>query len=181
MDVPFLDNHVPEVDADPEYDPLILGRFGIALGHPVLDGDRASDGLHDAREFQEQPVTGRLDDAAFVLGDFRIDEFAAMGTKARECAGFVLAHEAAVTGDIGGEDGRKPALYPLSAYYALRCGGVAERAQPGLSLCGSRMTANGIIRRGTRHGGVRFPPYSRGGPSSQGSPTAIVSASAKLC
>jgi hypothetical protein len=50
-----------------------------------------------------------------VLGDFWIDEFAAMGTKARECAGFVLTHEAAVTGDIGGENGRKTTLYPLPA------------------------------------------------------------------
>jgi len=116
-----------------------------------------------------------------VLSDFRIDEFAAMGSEPRKSAGFILAHEAAVSRHICGENRRKPTLYPLSAQYALRCGVVGNSAQPGLSLCRSRMTANGIIRRGTRHGGVRFPSYCRGGPSSQGCPTAIVSASVKLC
>src|SRR5205814_8794512 len=43
-------------------------------------------------------------------------EFAAMGTKARDCAGLILAHKTAVTGHIGGENGRKPALYPLPAH-----------------------------------------------------------------
>jgi len=43
-----------------------------------------------------------------------------MGSEPSESAGFVLTHEAAVAGDIGGENGRKPALYPLPAQYALR-------------------------------------------------------------
>jgi hypothetical protein len=41
-----------------------------------------------------------------LLGDFKIDQFAAMGSAAREGARLILAHETAVTGDIGGEDGR---------------------------------------------------------------------------
>jgi hypothetical protein len=43
-----------------------------------------------------------------------------MGSEPREGAGFILAHETAVTGDIGGEDSRQPALYPLSAQDILR-------------------------------------------------------------
>ena len=42
-----------------------------------------------------------------------------MGSEVRESAGLVLAHKAAITGDIGGEDSRKPALYPLPTQYAL--------------------------------------------------------------
>jgi hypothetical protein len=38
-----------------------------------------------------------------------------MGSEASQSAGFVLTHEAAVAGDIGGEDGREPAINPLSA------------------------------------------------------------------
>src|SRR5205085_8641855 len=68
-----------------------------------------------ARELDQDAVAGRLDDAALVLGDLWVDQFAAMGSKPRESAGFVLAHHAAVAGDIGGENGRKPALDPLSA------------------------------------------------------------------
>ena len=50
-----------------------------------------------------------------MFGDFWIDEFAAVCSKPSERAGLVLAHEAAVAGDIGGEDGREPAIDPLSA------------------------------------------------------------------
>jgi hypothetical protein len=37
-----------------------------------------------------------------MLGDFKIDQFAAMGSELRESAGFVLPHEAAISGYIGG-------------------------------------------------------------------------------
>ena len=47
--------------------------------------------------------------------DLRVNEFAAMGSEPSKRAGFVLPHKAAVTGDIGGKDGRKSALYPLRA------------------------------------------------------------------
>jgi hypothetical protein len=38
-----------------------------------------------------------------------------MRSEPGEGAGLVLSHEAAISGDIGGEDGREPALDPLSA------------------------------------------------------------------
>ena len=38
-----------------------------------------------------------------------------MGSEPCECAGFVLTHEAAISGDVGGENGREPAFHPLSA------------------------------------------------------------------
>ena len=50
----------------------------------------------------QQAVAGRLYDPAPVLGDFKIDQFAAMGSEAREVARLILAHETAVTGDMGG-------------------------------------------------------------------------------
>src|SRR5262249_44141855 len=96
-------------------DPLILGRPRIALGHATLDGDRTGDGLNDARELDEDAITGCLDDAALVFGNLGVDEFAAMCSEPCESAGFVLSHKAAISGDIGGENGREPALDPLSA------------------------------------------------------------------
>jgi hypothetical protein len=51
-----------------------------------------------------------------VFGYFRVDEFAAMTSEPRKSARLILTHKAAVTGDIGGENGRKPALYPLPAH-----------------------------------------------------------------
>ena len=38
-----------------------------------------------------------------------------MRAQPRQRAGLVLAHQSAIAGDIGGEDGREPALDPLSA------------------------------------------------------------------
>jgi hypothetical protein len=87
------------------------------IGHPALHGNRARDGLNDAWEFDKEAVSGRLYDPTLVFSDFRINEFAAMGSEAREGAGLVLSHEAAVTSDIGGKNRRKPALYPLPAQW----------------------------------------------------------------
>ena len=50
-----------------------------------------------------------------MLGDLGVDEFAAMASEPRESASLVLSHEARITGDIGGENGRKTPLDPLSA------------------------------------------------------------------
>ena len=50
---------------------------------------------------------------------FGIDQFAAMRSEPCEGAGFVLTHEPAVSGDIGGENGREPAFDPLSAQWLL--------------------------------------------------------------
>ena len=49
-----------------------------------------------------------------MLGDLRVDEFAAMGSQTSQCASLILSHEAAVTDDIGGEYGREPTFDPLS-------------------------------------------------------------------
>lgn len=64
-------------------------------------------------EFDEDAITGCLDDAALVFGNRGVDEFAAMGSEPCESAGFVLTHEAAISGDIGGENSREPEFDPL--------------------------------------------------------------------
>ena len=90
VDVAVFDNDVAEVHSDPEGDPLFFRCPGIAFGHPTLEGDRTGDGLNDAREFDEDAITGCLDDAALVFGNLGVDEFAAMGSEPCESAGFVL-------------------------------------------------------------------------------------------
>src|ERR1051325_5661252 len=115
VDVAVLDDHIAEIYADTEDDPPVLGHLHIALGHPLLRRDGTGHGLNHAWELDQDAISGRLDDAALVLGDLRVDQFAAMGAQPRQRAGFVLAHEAAIAGDIGGKNGREPALDPLSA------------------------------------------------------------------
>src|SRR5207253_161432 len=87
----------------------------IALPHPSLHHDCTRDRLNDAREFAEDAITGRLHDTALVFRYFGLDQFAAMGSEPCQGAGLVLSHESAITGYIGGEDGRESALDPLSA------------------------------------------------------------------
>jgi hypothetical protein len=67
-DVLVLDDHVAEIDPDPEPDPAVLGHTGFAIDHRALHLGGTADGVHDAGEFYQHPVAGRLDDAAGMLG-----------------------------------------------------------------------------------------------------------------
>src|SRR3954451_8654983 len=101
MDVLTLDDDVAQIDPYAEYDPLILRGRDVALGHPTLHRSRAGNRLDHTCELDQKAVAGRFDNATLVLGDLGINEFAAMGTKPGERAGFVLSHKAAISGDIG--------------------------------------------------------------------------------
>src|SRR5207248_3328093 len=59
-DVMLLNDHVAKVHSDAECDAFVLGRFGIALGHPALDLHGAAHRINDAWEFSEQAVAGIL-------------------------------------------------------------------------------------------------------------------------
>ena len=107
---------------------------GISLAHSTLHRDRAGDGLNDTRKFDQDAVAGRFDDAAFVLGDFRIDEFAAMRSEPSQRASLVLAHQPRVAGDIGGEDGGEPALDALSAHSDFSQGATTARIRTTMRL-----------------------------------------------
>jgi hypothetical protein len=115
MDVVAIDDDVAEINAHAKYDRLVFGLPFIASHHPALHRDCTGDRLHDAWEFDEDAIAGRFDDPAFVFGDFRIDQFTTVAPKPGKDTSFVLSHEAAVTDDIGGKNGREPAFDPLSA------------------------------------------------------------------
>src|SRR5215471_12272529 len=67
-DVVPLDDDVADVDADAEGDAPILGQLGGAASHRHLDLDRTAHRIHHARELQEQPVAGGLDDPPSMAG-----------------------------------------------------------------------------------------------------------------
>jgi len=110
------DDDVAQIDPDTEYDPLPLGRHRVALGHPTLHRNRAGDGLYDAREFDQDTVAGGFDDAAFVLGNLCIDEFAAVLFESRQCAGLIVTHEPGITDNICCKNGGKFALYRMDGH-----------------------------------------------------------------
>ena len=79
-DVAVLDDHVAEVDADPELDPARRRNVRVAPRHSSLDFGGALHGVGDALEFHQHAVAGGLDDAALVLGDGGIEELDAGGS-----------------------------------------------------------------------------------------------------
>ena len=52
----------------------------------------AGDCLNDTREHDQDTVASRLDDAALVFSDLRVDQLAAMDTQACQRAGLVGTH-----------------------------------------------------------------------------------------
>src|SRR6516225_4229429 len=74
-----LDDHVPEVDADTELNPLRWQRTLVAFGHASLDLDRTSDGFDRALELRKEAVAGVLHHPAAVRPYFRVDQFPEMG------------------------------------------------------------------------------------------------------
>jgi hypothetical protein len=70
--------------------------------------------LDDAGKFHQQAVAGGLDDAAMVLGDFRIEELPTQHLEAFERAFLVRPHQPRIPRYIGGEDYGETALDPLA-------------------------------------------------------------------
>jgi hypothetical protein len=108
QNVVALDQDVAEADADAVEDALRLGRPGVALGHQFLDRDRAFDGGDDGGKLEQEPVAGRLDDAAAETRYHRPRRLAMLADRPRGPR-LVLAHEARVADDIDGEDGGEAA------------------------------------------------------------------------
>ena len=107
----------------------------IALGHCLLHRDSAAHRIDDAGKFHQHAVTGGHDDAAVVLSDFRIDEFAAQRFEAFERAFLVRSHQTRIPRHIGGEDRSKAAGLAHSASpvasrrpdkYSSRCAGLRK-------------------------------------------------------
>jgi hypothetical protein len=102
--VRFLDN-IAEMNADAKCDAPFRRDIRIALGHVVLDLDRATRRIDHAVELRNEPVASALDHPAAVGGDHRIDQIAAQGSEPRERSLLVEAGEPAVADDIGDQDG----------------------------------------------------------------------------
>jgi hypothetical protein len=77
-DVVFLNDHVAEIDPNPELDPLLRQGGRISLGHAPLHFRRATNSVNHARELGQEAVAGVLYDPAPVLRDLRIDQLPEM-------------------------------------------------------------------------------------------------------
>jgi hypothetical protein len=78
VDVAVLDHDVAEIDADAEFDALPLGDVGVARRHAVLHVDRTAHRFDRTCELGEDAVARRLDEAALMLSDLRLNQLAAV-------------------------------------------------------------------------------------------------------
>jgi len=85
--------------------------------HCALEPDRTGDSADNTRKFRENSIAGEFYDAALVLGDFALNDFAADFFQLRKRSGFIAFHQPAVTDDVGCQD-RGEANVPWSSEYA---------------------------------------------------------------
>jgi hypothetical protein len=108
--VTLLD-HISKMNTDAKLDTALGRKTRIALDHPVLHFDGASDGVDDATELNEASVTCTLDHPSVVYGDCRIDQIAAERSQPSQSPILVGAGKPAVSDDVGGENcGEFPGL-----------------------------------------------------------------------
>jgi hypothetical protein len=62
-----LDDHVAEIDADAQLYAVVSPDAGIPPGHRLLDRDRATHRIDDARKLDQEAIAGGLNDAAVVI------------------------------------------------------------------------------------------------------------------
>ena len=74
--IAIVDDDVTNIDADTELDPAIFGNVGIALGYGALDFHGAAHSIDRASKLDQNAITGGLDDAAAILSNLGINEFA---------------------------------------------------------------------------------------------------------
>ena len=99
---------------------MLLGNVGVAAGHRALHLDRTLDGIDDAGEFGQHPVSRGLDDAAVVGRDHWLHYLAEVGFEGAERARFIEPHEARVAHHVGGKDRRQLARLARLAHLNLQ-------------------------------------------------------------
>src|SRR5690348_15764912 len=130
INVAAVDDHGTAIDADPQGNTTVLGCLGIAVDHRPLHLNGTAHGIDDTRKFDQHTVAGRLENAAMVLPDLRIDKGAAILLETLVCPFLVRSHQPRITRHIGSEDRRKTAFYgllhglpqPVRAWHSRNCG-----------------------------------------------------------
>src|SRR5579883_2134250 len=100
-------DYIADMNADPEFNPPVLGEPGIALGHAVLHFDRAAHGVNGAAKLDDGAVAGALHDAAVVNGDGGVDQIASERPQPGENAFFISAGQPRIADNVGHQNRRQ--------------------------------------------------------------------------
>jgi hypothetical protein len=107
IDVAALDDHVTEMDTDPQMQLVPLADGGVARTEAALDLDRALQCLDDARELDQRAVAHQLDRAPRVALDCRVDDVGPDLLEAAQRPRLVALHQAAEADHVHRDDGRE--------------------------------------------------------------------------
>ncbi len=72
-DVIGLNDHIADIESDPELDPLVTRDHGIPSPHARLNGNCTPHRIDDTRELGQQTITGGLHDPPLVVRDTWLD------------------------------------------------------------------------------------------------------------
>ena len=109
--VPFVENHVTDIDPDAIDDSAVHRARAFARRHSGLYVDRAPHRVLGGRKLRQHPVASGLDDASATARDPGIDQLAPVHLVALENARLILLHEPAVARHVGDKDGRESSLH----------------------------------------------------------------------
>ena len=123
-----IDDDVTDVDADAEFDSLLLRHINVSLCHAALYFDGTARRIHDACELDQHSIARGLDDAAVMLFDLLVDELTSMCLQLRECALLIGAHQPAVACNVGCENSCQPPLYALFGHIVALPSGISKGA-----------------------------------------------------
>ena len=73
-DIIIIKNDVTDMNADAEFDPLILRHGGILLGHAALEFNRAAHRIDGAGKLDQHSVARSLDDVTAMRRDCGVDK-----------------------------------------------------------------------------------------------------------
>ncbi len=101
-DIMWFDDHVTDIDADPEGNASILRVGGRKFSDAGLELRSSSYRLYGARKLRQEPVAGILHDAAAVFSDCRVGNLRQKISQSCVCGFFVMVHEPRIASHIGG-------------------------------------------------------------------------------
>jgi hypothetical protein len=103
------------VNADAEFDPLVLRHVDILFGRAALNFVGTSHGVDHAGELGNSAVPGILDDTSVMLSNFGNEKRSSKRFQSRQGAFFVYPYQAARARDIRRQNSCQPPLYVLLA------------------------------------------------------------------
>ena len=101
IDILAIDDEVAEIDANAEIKTFFTRQLCIVFLERELNIDRASDGIHNARELNQGSIAHKFDQPAIMSSDSWVDVVGPHGLQPIKGIRLIILHKAAIADDIG--------------------------------------------------------------------------------